>query len=236
MAHGLSDLPSAITLRPVTASERDFLVRVYASTREEELAPVPWTDAEKAAFVEQQFEAQDAHYRTYPDAAFDLIEVDREPAGRLYVARWREEIRIMDVALLPEYRSRGIGTKLLRALLGEAAATGKRLTIHVEKFNPARSLYERLGFSEAADRGVYVLLEATPAPDWTDVNRSDPGITLLDLFAFLGERLGFSLGRRRHLLLIAVAALAAVGFVWRRAASRKPPRTACPRRLAPSGR
>jgi ribosomal protein S18 acetylase RimI-like enzyme len=135
---------------------------VYASTREEELAPVPWTDAEKAAFIEQQFEAQDAHYCTYPEAAFDVIEVDGEPAGRFYIARWPDEIRIMDIALLPEYRNRGIGTHLLRELLDEAAATGRRLSIHVEKFNRARSLYERLGFRETLDRGVYVLLEATP--------------------------------------------------------------------------
>lgn len=150
-------------LRPAHAEDRDVLLRVYAATREEELRLVDWSDEQKAAFVRQQFEAQDAYYREHYDpATFDVIEVDGQPAGRLYVARWEEEIRIVDVALLPGHRGRGIGTTVIRALLDEAAAEGKRLSIHVEKHNPARRLYERLGFAEVADRGVYVLMEATP--------------------------------------------------------------------------
>lgn len=162
MAHGLSDLPSGITLRPVRSNDRDFLLQVYASTRDEELAPVPWTDAEKASFLQQQFDAQSEAYGAYSDAEFLVILVDGAPAGRLYVARWTDEIRIMDIALLPEFRGRGTGTRLLRDLLGEAARTRRRLSIHVEKHNPALRLYQRLGFAPAAERGVYVLMEATP--------------------------------------------------------------------------
>jgi ribosomal protein S18 acetylase RimI-like enzyme len=156
VAHGLK-------LRPVASSDRDFLVQVYASTREEELQLIDWAADQKAAFVLMQFEAQDAYYREhYHPATFDVVEVEGEPIGRLYVARWEDEIRIMDVAVLPEHRQRGIGTALLRDLLDEAAASGKRLSIHVEKHNPARQLYERLGFAEIADRGLYVLMEARP--------------------------------------------------------------------------
>jgi ribosomal protein S18 acetylase RimI-like enzyme len=163
LAHGLSDLPSGITLRPVSSSDRDFLLAVYASTREEELAPVPWTDAEKAAFIEQQFEAQDRYYREhYPGGSLDVVEWDGVAAGRLYVARWSDEIRVIDISLLPDFRGRGIGTRLLRGLLDEAARGRRRLSIHVEKHNPALRLYERLGFAPAADRGVYLLMEATP--------------------------------------------------------------------------
>jgi ribosomal protein S18 acetylase RimI-like enzyme len=163
VAHGLSDLPSGITLRPVSSSDRDFLLQVYASTREEELARVPWTGAEKAAFIEQQFDAQDRHYREhYAGASLDVVECDGAPAGRLYVARWSDEIRIVDIALLPEFRGRGIGTRLLGELLDEAARSGKRVSIHVEKGNPAFRLYERLGFEVTADKGLYVLMEATP--------------------------------------------------------------------------
>jgi ribosomal protein S18 acetylase RimI-like enzyme len=163
VAHGLSDLPSGITLRPVSSSDRDFLLHVYASTREEELAPVPWTEAQKAAFIEQQFEAQDRHYREhYAGASLDVVEWDGAPAGRLYVARWTDEIRIIDIALLPEFRGRGIGTRLLRGLLDEAARARRRVSIHVEKHNPALRLYARLGFAPIADRGVYLLMEATP--------------------------------------------------------------------------
>jgi ribosomal protein S18 acetylase RimI-like enzyme len=150
-------------LRPARAEDRDFLLRVYASTREEELRGVDWSDEEKAAFVAMQFEAQDSYYREHYDpATFDVIEADGEPAGRFYVARWEDEIRIVDIALLPEHRGRGIGTALLRALLDEAAEAGKRLSIHVELNNPARRLYERLGFAPVEERGVYVLMEATP--------------------------------------------------------------------------
>jgi ribosomal protein S18 acetylase RimI-like enzyme len=164
VAHdGLSDLPPGITLRPVSSNDRDFLLGVYASTRAEELVPVPWTDAEKAAFIEQQFEAQDRHYREhYADATFEVIEADGIPVGRLYVARWVDEIRIMDIALLPEHRGAGIGTQLIRDLLEQGSRTGQRVSIHVEKNNPALRLYARLGFSPIADRGVYLLMEATP--------------------------------------------------------------------------
>ena len=148
-----------ISLRPVTAEDEGFLYSVYASTREAELAGVDWTEEEKAAFLWQQFKAQDRHYREqYDGAVYDVIEVDSRPAGRLYVARWEGEIRIMEIALLPEYRSRGIGTSLLRQLLNKAASTSRRVSIHVEKFNPARRLYARLGFAEIADRGVYTLM------------------------------------------------------------------------------
>ena len=136
---------------------------MYASTREEELRLVDWSDAQKAAFVRQQFEAQDAYYReNYDPATFDVIEVDGEPAGRLYVARWEDEIRIIDIALLPEHRGCGVGTALLRELLDEAAEAGKRLSIHVELNNPAQRLYERLGFAPVEERGVYLLMEARP--------------------------------------------------------------------------
>jgi ribosomal protein S18 acetylase RimI-like enzyme len=157
VAHALTDL------RPVTPDDRDFLLRVYASTREEELRLVDWSAEQKEAFVRQQFEVQDAYYREhYHPVTFDVIEVDGVPAGRLYVARWDEEIRIIDIALLPEHRGRGIGTALLTALLDEAAEAGKRLSIHVELNNPARRLYDRLGFTPVEERGLYLLMEAAP--------------------------------------------------------------------------
>jgi ribosomal protein S18 acetylase RimI-like enzyme len=148
-------------LRPAEPGDRAFLLQVYASTREEELRLVDWSGEQKAAFVQQQFEAQDAYWREhYFPATFDVIEVDGTPAGRLYVARWEDEIRIVDIALLPEHRGNGVGTALL---LDEGARAGKRVSIHVEKNNRALGLYERLGFMPIEDRGVYLLLEATPA-------------------------------------------------------------------------
>jgi ribosomal protein S18 acetylase RimI-like enzyme len=153
----------AITLRPAEPGDDVFLRRIYAGTREDELAPVPWSDDERDAFLRHQFDAQDVHYRAHYDgASFDVIELDGVPAGRLYVARWPEEIRIMDIAILSEHRGAGAGTRLLRDLLDEGTKSGKRVSIHVEKHNPALRLYERLGFLPVADKGVYLLLEATP--------------------------------------------------------------------------
>jgi ribosomal protein S18 acetylase RimI-like enzyme len=146
-------------LRPVTDADRDFLLAVYASTREDELAQVEWQQGAREAFLEHQFSAQDGHYRAnYPGASFDVIEVDGEPAGRLYVHRGAEEIRIMDIALAPAFRGRGVGTELLRELMSEAAGSGCSLSIHVEMNNPARRLYERLGFVPAGEHGIYVLM------------------------------------------------------------------------------
>jgi ribosomal protein S18 acetylase RimI-like enzyme len=148
------------SLRPITSEDDSFLAAVYASTRAEELAVTGWSDEEKAVFCRRQFDAQSAHYReNYPGASFQVIERDGVSIGRLYVAQWEKEIRIVDIALLPELRGTGIGTKLLRELQEEARSVGKSLTIHVERFNPALRLYERLGFKQVEDKGVYLLME-----------------------------------------------------------------------------
>jgi ribosomal protein S18 acetylase RimI-like enzyme len=128
---------------------------------------VPWDDSQKDAFLRAQFDAQDAWWREhYADASFDIVLVDGEPAGRLYVHRGPSEFRIVDIALLPEHRGSGIGTSLLEELASEADAAGRSLTIHVERMNPALRLYERLGFRLAEDKGVYLFLERPARPIW----------------------------------------------------------------------
>jgi len=143
----------------VAEGDRDFLVELYRSVRETELAHVPWDEETRSTFIEHQFAAQDAHYRKhYPGATLDVIELDGSRAGRLYVHSGARDIRIMDIALMPEVRGHGIGSDLLRALIAEAEASGRTLSIHVEHNNPARRLYERLGFRPAGEHGVYVLM------------------------------------------------------------------------------
>lgn len=125
---------------------------------------VDWTDGMKDSFIRQQFNAQHAWYQEhYQGATFDVILVDGAPAGRLYVHRRPKEIRLVDIALLPEFRKGGLGTSILRDLLAEGEAAGKPVTIHVEVYNPAMRLYERLGFRPVEDRGVYRLMEWRPA-------------------------------------------------------------------------
>jgi len=150
---------AGLAFRPITDADLPFLARLYASTRTEELAVTDWSDAQKAAFLQQQFDAQHAHYQKfYAGADFLVIARGGEAMGRLYLARWKAEHRIVDVAFLPEQRRKGFGGALLRDLLDEAARVGKAVTIHVEKFNPALSLYRRLGFVPVAEEGVYDLM------------------------------------------------------------------------------
>ncbi len=151
------------SLRPATEADEAFLLAVYTSTRAEEMAITGWSDEQKAAFCAMQFRAQDTHYRQYyPTAQFFIIEAEKVPAGRLYVDRLEKEIRIMDIVLLPEFRGKGIGTHFLRELQKEAQNVSKVLSIHVEAYNPARHLYERLGFQLAEDKGVYLFMTWTP--------------------------------------------------------------------------
>lgn len=124
---------------------------------------MPWTDEQKREFVRMQFEAQHTHYHQfYPDCDFSLLLDDDQPYGRLYVDRRDEEIRIVDIALLPSHRRRGIGAELLREVQDEAQERGVPLRIHVERENPAMSLYLRLGFAKAGESGVYDLMEWMP--------------------------------------------------------------------------
>jgi ribosomal protein S18 acetylase RimI-like enzyme len=150
---------TVVSLRPVEPADEEFLLRVYGSTRADELALTDWTDEQKAAFVRHQFDAQDTHYRQhYPTCSFDVVLVDGEPAGRLYVDRWPGETRIVDIALLPEWRGRGVGRELIEGIQAE----GREVSIHVERFNPAQRLYVRLGFVSEDAGPVYVLMRWTP--------------------------------------------------------------------------
>jgi ribosomal protein S18 acetylase RimI-like enzyme len=158
-----SGVSQPITLRPVTPADESFLLEVYASTRADEMALLPWSDEQKQAFVLTQFSAQQQHYeKTYPDANHDIILFNDRMVGRLYVARLEAEIRIVDITLHPRDRNRGIGSNLLGSLQDEASGCGKLLRIYVESFNPSLRLFERLGFSRSAEQGMHVLMEWSP--------------------------------------------------------------------------
>lgn len=89
--------------------------------------------------------------------------MDGANAGRLYVHRSHGLLHIIDIALLPKMRGRGIGTRILNDLLTEAGAAGSSVRIYVENFNPARRLYERLGFRAIEERGLHLLMVNEPA-------------------------------------------------------------------------
>lgn len=160
---------ATITLRPVTADDEPFLLEVYASTRVDEMALVPWSSEQKRAFVSAQFKAQQEHYqKTYPSACHQVILSGGHMVGRLYVAKLENEIRILDLTLLPKDRNRGIGSGLLENLKDEAKGLGLPLRIYVETFNPSLNLFRRLGFTPGEQQGMHVLmdvrLESTQLP------------------------------------------------------------------------
>jgi ribosomal protein S18 acetylase RimI-like enzyme len=144
----------------MTDADLGFVAGLYASTRAEELAPTGWPPEAKLAFLLQQHDAQHRHYRNvYDGAEWLIVEQESHAIGRLYRVIWPAEIRIIDISLVPEARGRGIGAAILRDIQAEAEALGRSVTIHVEKNNPARSLYERLGFGVVEDKGVYDLMK-----------------------------------------------------------------------------
>lgn len=158
-------LPAPLGLRVSEESDLEFLQAVYTSTRWQELEVTGWDDAQKHAFLQMQFRAQDTHYRAhYPRAQFLIVTNGEAPVGRLYLDDSPEELRVMDIALLTAHRAQGLGRTLMRALLERSSSAGQVVSLHVEHQNPARAWYERLGFRTVEDRGVYLLME------W----RSDP--------------------------------------------------------------
>jgi GNAT superfamily N-acetyltransferase len=156
-----------VSLRPVTDADQEFLVGVYASTRAAELAQVDWDDSQKDAFIRWQFGLQKQDYDTrYPDARYEVILVDDQPAGRIWVGTDNTQIRLLDIALLPEFQNRGAGAFLLRQLIDEAKRAHKPLRHMVFMLNEnAHRFYERLGFVEIEDVGGYKHMEWRPEQD-----------------------------------------------------------------------
>lgn len=155
---GTGTTKTRYALRPALPEDREFLVALYATTRTD-LARLPLTDDQRDALVRMQFHAQDVHYRqTNPHGSFDVVEVGGCLVGRLYVDRRPDDIRIIDISLLPEDRNAGLGSTLIRAIKDEAALSGRSVSLHVAVGNPAADLYRRLGFEVVSDVGVYRFL------------------------------------------------------------------------------
>ena len=152
-----------ITLRPIGAADEEFLVVVYRSTRQAELAQVPWTQEQKDVFVRAQYAAQKLHYaKEYPGASHDVICLGDVAVGRVYLDRNVDALHVLDITILPEHRNRGIGSTVLRRIMEEARASRKPVTIYLESFNPSLHLFRRLGFEQVSQSGFHCLLKWTP--------------------------------------------------------------------------
>jgi GNAT superfamily N-acetyltransferase len=162
-------LPFELVLRSVEPADQELLLRAYASTRAGEMALTGWDAATRDAFVRMQFQAQTHHYRRcWPASEHAVIEVHRagavHAAGRLWTDRRADAIHVLDIVVLPTWAGRGIGTQCLRRLIDEAAASGRAVSIHVEQGNPARRLYERLGFAPTGpQQGLHQPMAWRPA-------------------------------------------------------------------------
>jgi len=152
---------NALTLRRVGPDDEEFLVALYGSTREEELAQVEWAEGQKDQFLRWQYGLQRREYQTrFPDADYYIVLMDNQPAGRIWTGRDQEQIRLLDIALLPEFQNRGAGTLLIRHLMDEASLARKPLRHMVFVLNSdAHRFYERLGFVIIEDLGAYKHME-----------------------------------------------------------------------------
>jgi ribosomal protein S18 acetylase RimI-like enzyme len=163
------ELPAALLsegyrLRPETEDDVPFLKALYASTREDELAPIPWTPEQKEAFLLHQFHAQRTYYYdTIENCRFDVLECRGEPMGRLYLQDRQTRLHIVDIAIMPAWRNKRIGTTILQALQAAGSASNRGVGIFVEKFNPALEWYRRLGFKEIQDHEMHFEMEWRPS-------------------------------------------------------------------------
>lgn len=155
-----------VVLRQQDDHDRTFLHELYLSRRWAEVSAVPgWNDAQRRAFLLAQAELQGQHYKKhYPAASFLIIEQVGTAIGRLCVNRQAHDVRIVDIALLPAWHGQGIGTQLLRSLLAEADAERQSCSLSVEQGNPARRLYERLGFEPGIVNGLYTQMQRPARP------------------------------------------------------------------------
>ena len=149
-----------IRSRPIADEDMDFLYRLYASTRLPELTATGWSESQVEAFLRMQFQLQHTQYtQNYAGASFSLILAGAVPAGRLYLARQENRIRIIDITVLPEFRRRGICGRIMRELAVEADARGLIISLHVEMNNPILPFYKALGLKEIELRGIHYYME-----------------------------------------------------------------------------
>lgn len=155
--------PPQISRRPASEADRPFLYILYADVRAAELAQTSWNDEQKRAFLDMQFNAQVAGYgEMFPDGAHEIIEVAEESVGRVYWSLRSEDLHLVDITIAPEWRNKGIGGLVLKAILEQADEHKKPSSLYVEVFNPSRNLFERLGFSITEQDGFQLLMHRQP--------------------------------------------------------------------------
>lgn len=155
--------PQSLSLRPVTAGDQELLLKIYKSSRGDDLRGLGWDEERIGEFLGMQYEAQQHFYESeYKRADDEIILWEGKPAGRLIVDHREHEIRCVDVALLPEHRNNGIGAFLISKLQDEAGRESKPLRLQVIRFSRAVNLFERTGFVRTSETGTHFQMEWTP--------------------------------------------------------------------------
>ena len=154
-----------MVLRSETPDDDVFLSNLYATTRDD-IHSLLWSDEQKAGLCHSQFLAQRKYYREFfEDATFDVILLAGHPIGRLYVRTSKDEIRVVDISLMPEMRGKGIGTTLMQRVLIDGECTRLPVRLRVRHDTPARQWYEQMGFSCIADEEFHWHMERLPSED-----------------------------------------------------------------------
>jgi hypothetical protein len=165
------NLEKVLSYRAPTPADEDFLFALYASTRQDEMSITGWDEAQKNAFLRSQFDAQRTHYQHhFSGAEHNLLIVEGKPAGRMMIHRNGSETLLVDLSLLPKFCNAGIGSYLIKRLLGDEGAKGNSVRLHVLKFSRALPLYSRLGFSQLADKGMHLEMIWRP-PDQASLKK-----------------------------------------------------------------
>jgi len=155
---------AAIALIPVTPEDDDFLLRLYQSSRGDDLRELGWSEDRISEFLEMQHEAQRNFLATdYPNIVDQIVSLDGEAAGRLAMERRPNEIRLIDIALVPERRNQGLGTHLIQQVQEHAQSARLPLRLQVIRFNRAVGLFERLGFTRTSETGTHFQMEWHPS-------------------------------------------------------------------------
>jgi GNAT superfamily N-acetyltransferase len=155
----VNNLNKLIGLRPATADDDAFQLEVYKSSRGDDLRELGWEEDRISEFLEMQYEAQQRLYETENESATSVVLLEEQPAGYLIVERREQEIRCVDLALLPGQRNAGVGAFLVRELQDEAGREGKPLRLQVIRFSRAVNLFERLGFTRTSETGTHFQME-----------------------------------------------------------------------------
>ena len=160
VASAVPVMSEILTLRPTRADDQEFLYRLFYSVHTEKLRLVPLGEEEKTKLVELMYQGFTRHYSSLAPVSDDrLILLNNESIGRMILLQTREEIRLADLAILPEYRKRGIGSALIGQVQTESMMSKRPVRLQVAQFDRALGLYRRLGFYKTDVEGPYIHLE-----------------------------------------------------------------------------